>query len=89
VLGPDLSNIGAIAEERAAQGVPGIVPPDDAEGVDSPAANYIRGSIVNPNAYVVNGYPANLMPQNYGDPRIMPRDHLEAIVNYLLTLRQE
>lgn len=89
VLGPDLSNIGAVAEERAAQGVPGIVPPGDAEGVDSPAANYIRGSIVNPNAYLVSGYPANLMPQNYGDPRIMPRDHLEAIVNYLLTLRQE
>lgn len=85
ILGPDLSTIAVQAEQFAAEGAAQIGPTDE-NATDSPAANYIRASIVNPNAFVVPGYPANLMPQNYGDPNIMPRDHLEALVNYLLTL---
>lgn len=88
VLGPDLSDIAVQAEQFAAEGAYQAGPTDE-DATDSPAANYIRGSIVNPNAHIVPGYPANLMPQNYGDPNIMPRDHLEALVNYLLTLHGE
>jgi hypothetical protein len=51
------------------------------------AAAYIRGSIVNPNLYLVPGYAAGIMPQNYGNPNVMSEDDLEAIVNYLLTIR--
>lgn len=85
VLGPDLSDIAVQAAKFAAEGAAQVGPTDE-NATDSPAANYIRASIVNPNGHIVPGYPANLMPQNYGDPNIMPRDHLEALVNYLLTL---
>jgi cytochrome c len=43
---------------------------------------YIHASIVNPNEFVVEGYPANLMPANYG-PTISEAD-LDALVEYLM-----
>lgn len=43
--------------------------------------DYIRTSIVNPNAYIVDGYPANLMPQNYAQQ--MTPDELDLLVAYL------
>jgi cytochrome c oxidase subunit 2 len=88
VLGPNLSDIGVQAVQFAAEGAAQVGPTDE-DATDSPAANYIRASIVNPNSHIVPGYSANLMPQNYGDPNVMPRDHLEALVNYLVTLGGE
>lgn len=45
-------------------------------------AQYIHESIVAPNAYVVSGYPANVMPQNYGD--IISPEDLADLIAYLL-----
>lgn len=76
-IGPSLNGIATRAAEHAANGE-GVLGGND-------AAAYIRTSIINPNFYVVAGYPAGVMPQNFGDRSIMPEDDLEAIVNYLLT----
>lgn len=51
-----------------------------------PAA-YLYESIVDPNAYVVEGYSAGIMPPNFGET-LSPQD-LADIVAYLLTLRGE
>jgi cytochrome c oxidase subunit II len=47
-----------------------------------PPRVYVQHSILYPNEYVVPGYPANLMPQNYGE--LMDDTDLESIVDYLL-----
>lgn len=54
------------------------------------AEEYIRTSILNPNAYIVPQCPtgpcqANLMPQNYG--QILSPQELDALVQYLLSLK--
>jgi cytochrome c oxidase subunit 2 len=66
-VGPELNGIG----ERAATRVEGM----DAEG-------YIRQSIVEPGAYVVDGFDDGLMPRDFGER--MTDAELNAIVNYLL-----
>jgi hypothetical protein len=48
---------------------------------ESPAL-YLYESIVNPNAYVVPGYPANIMPQNFGET--MSVQEIGEMVAYLL-----
>jgi glucose/arabinose dehydrogenase len=48
------------------------------------AREYIRMSIVDPNAYVVSGYPANLMYAEYGTR--LSEAEIEALVNYVLSL---
>lgn len=48
---------------------------------EGPAA-YIYTSIINPNVYVVNGYPSNIMPANFGE--LMSPEELGAMVAYLL-----
>jgi cytochrome c oxidase subunit II len=78
--GPSLNGIATRAAGHAERGE-GVLGGNDARA-------YIRTSIVNPNYYVVPGWPANVMPQVYGDPGVMPPDHLEAIVNYLMTLEE-
>jgi hypothetical protein len=40
---------------------------------------------LNPNAYVVDGFPSGSMPQNFA--RDLTSEELENIVAYLLTLR--
>jgi hypothetical protein len=42
---------------------------------------------VNPNAYIVDGYPANLMPQNFAD-RMTP-DEIDLLSAYLLLVSEE
>lgn len=76
-IGPSLNGIATRAEGHAAA--------DEGTIGGNDAAAYIRTSILNPNAYLVAGYQAGIMPQNYNDRSIMPEDDLEAIVNYLLT----
>jgi cytochrome c oxidase subunit II len=80
-IGPSLEGVADRAKGHAEKGE-GLV-----GGTD--AAAYLRGSIVNPNGYLVSGYNAGLMPQNYGLPSVMPEDDREAIINYLLTLTQD
>jgi len=43
----------------------------------------IHQSIVEPNAKIAAGYPANVMPQNY--PQLIPAKDLNDLVNYLVT----
>jgi cytochrome c oxidase subunit 2 len=45
-------------------------------------ANFIRTSIVDPNADVTKGYQPNVMPQNFGDQ--LSKEELDALVKYLL-----
>ncbi len=71
-VGPDLTNIREVAGER----VPGLS-----------AVEYVRQSIVDPNAFIVAECPngpclANIMPRDYGER--LTDEQIEAIVNYLL-----
>jgi mono/diheme cytochrome c family protein len=47
-------------------------------------AEYIRESIVNPNAVIAEGFSADVMPPNFGDT--LSEEDLNAIVEYLNTL---
>ncbi len=74
-VGPDLTNMGVVAEERAKDaGVPD-------------AATYIRQSIVDPNAYIVPECPTGpcvvgMMPQTFG--QTLSEEEVEALVQFLL-----
>ncbi|HYN88089.1 MAG TPA: cytochrome c [Ardenticatenaceae bacterium] len=69
-IGPELSNIGSEAETRVA-------------GQD--AQTYLRTAIVFPNAFVVKGYEANVMPLDYGES--LSLQQRRDLVAYLLSLR--
>jgi cytochrome c551/c552 len=47
-------------------------------------AAYVRQSILDPNAVIVDGYVADVMPANYGT--LLSQDDLDALVAYLLSL---
>ncbi len=66
-VGPEMNGIG----ERAATRV---------EGMGAEA--YLRESIVNPGAYIVEGYQDGLMPRDLGER--MSQAELEAMITYLL-----
>lgn len=75
-VGPDLSNIGALAAER----VPGLS-----------AEEYLRQSILEPNVYIVPDCPngpclPNIMPQDYG--RRLSAEQVDTLVAYLLELEE-
>ena len=76
MLGPDQTNLGAIAGSRR-------------EGYT--AEEYIRESILEPSAFIVEECPLGqclqVMPENYGD--LLSEEELDAIVAYLLSLRTE
>ncbi|MGD2059425.1 MAG: c-type cytochrome [Acidimicrobiia bacterium] len=69
LVGPSLATIGSEAGSRV-------------EGLD--AEGYIRQSIVDPGAHVVEGFADNLMP-TWGE--ILSDSQVSALVDYLLTLR--
>jgi cytochrome c oxidase subunit 2 len=52
--------------------------PQEAEEAGKPLEDFIRESIVNPNAYVQKGFPKGVMP-----PFELPPDQLDALVKYL------
>jgi cytochrome c oxidase subunit 2 len=66
-VGPDLDGVG----QRAGERLPGL----DAQA-------YIRQSILDPNAYVVEGFPEGVMPQNFGEK--LSNDEINALVQFLL-----
>ena len=68
MTGPTWHNIGDTAANR----VPN----------ESPAL-YLYNSIMTPNAFVNAGYPANVMPQNYGDT--LDDQALADLISYLLS----
>lgn len=69
VVGPSLAGIATRAGERV----------EDLTGPE-----YIRQSIMQPNAYVVEGFPGGAMPQNFA--RVLTGEQLDNLVAYLLTL---
>jgi mono/diheme cytochrome c family protein len=69
-VGPNQTNIGTVAETR----IPGMS-----------AEEYIRESILNPSAYVVEGFPDGVMPKNFGE--LIPSDDLSDLVAFLLAQR--
>jgi len=69
LVGPGLLNIASIAATRV-------------EGQD--AITYLHYAIVDSNQYVVEGYPASLMPLVYGD--LLTEQQVDDLVAYMLTL---
>lgn len=72
LVGPPQHDVGLRAETR----VPG-----------QSAEEYLRESILEPNAYIVEGFAEGLMYQNYGEE--LPEPVIDDLVAYLLTLRGE
>src|SRR3972149_974930 len=68
VVGPSLDGIGAAAGS--------FVP-----GLDARA--YLEQSILDPEAFVVEGFPSGGMPPNFGDR--LTGEELQALVDYLLS----
>lgn len=66
----------------AEAGSGGQVGPNLDEALPGQSAMMIEKSIVDPNAEVVKGFPANVMPANYGE-QLTPKE-LEDLVKYLL-----
>jgi cytochrome c oxidase subunit 2 len=82
----DAQGCGACHTFKAA-GATGKVGPDldnlvkDAQLAGLSVPDFIRQSIVDPNAYVSPGFPKNVMPGNFGS---LPKSQLDALVNYLV-----
>jgi mono/diheme cytochrome c family protein len=66
----------------AAAGSGGVVGPNLDEALPGQSTATIEGSIVDPNAKIAHGYPANVMPQNYREA-LSPKE-LEDLVRYLI-----
>lgn len=69
-VGPNLSNVGS----RAARAVAG-----------QSAAEYLRASIVDPDAYLAPGYQEGIHPRDYA--QVLSRAQIADLVAYLLTLQ--
>ncbi|RME46417.1 MAG: hypothetical protein D6791_08340 [Chloroflexi bacterium] len=74
-VGPELTHIGTVAEERAAEA-----------GLAS-AEEYIHQSIVDPNAFIapqcpLGPCPSGVMPQSFG--KVLSEERIKALVHYLL-----
>jgi mono/diheme cytochrome c family protein len=65
----------------AAAGSSGVTGPDLDEVLPGQSAEKIEEDIVDPNKEIAKGYPANVMPQNFGET--IPPEELEALVEYL------
>lgn len=70
IVGPSHAHIATVAETA----VPGMS-----------AAEYLRESIVNPDAHVTEGFPAGVMYQNYG--KDLTEQEINDLVAFLLTLK--
>lgn len=70
LVGPSVANVGAEAGSRVS---------------GQSAEEYLRQSIVEPNAYVVEGFGEGIMPSGYGDA--LTEQQLDDLVAYLFSLR--
>jgi len=57
--------------------------PTYAKTAGKPLADFIRQSIVDPNAYVEKGYPKSVMPQTFG--KALSKQELDSLVQYLIS----
>ncbi len=85
VTGQDLEDVAAYVGRYA--GVPGAAPggtvgPNLDEALPGQSAAMVKESIADPNAKIVKGYPANVMPQNFA--QTLTSKELEDLVQYLL-----
>ena len=69
LVGPSFDGVATRAQTR----VPGLS-----------AEEYLRQSIIDPDAYVVEGFPAGQMLQNFGD--LLTEEDIDNLVAFLLTL---
>ena len=60
----------------------GVTGPDLDEVLPGQSAAMIEESIVDPNAHLAKGYPANVMPANFGT--IIKPDEIDELVQYLI-----
>jgi mono/diheme cytochrome c family protein len=60
----------------------GVTGPNLDEALPGQTATMVEESIVDPNAQIVKGYPANVMPQNFGET--LSKKEIENLVQYLL-----
>ena len=60
----------------------GVTGPNLDEALPGQTAKMVEGSIVDPNAEIVKGYPANVMPANFG--QTLSSKEIEDLVQYLL-----
>jgi len=65
-------------------GVNAVCPDLSTIGLRRDAA-YIRQSILDPNAYIVPGYPMNVMPLNFA--QVLKPEEVDTLVKFLLTLK--
>jgi L-cysteine S-thiosulfotransferase len=70
LVGPSLAKIGREAGERVS---------------GQSAEDYLHQSILDPDAYVVTGFPAGTMPKVWGD--VLIDEQVEQLVAYMLTLK--
>ncbi len=66
----------------AAAGSGGVTGPNLDEALPGQNAKMVEESIVDPNAEIVKGYPANVMPANFG--QTLSSKEIEDLVQYLL-----
>ncbi len=77
LVGPSVAGIATRAEE--------IINSPDYKGKAKTVEEYLRESIVDPNAYVVKGFSPNLMYQNYG--KDLSAQQIADLVAFLATLK--
>jgi nitric oxide reductase subunit C len=75
--GPEHTHVAASAAQR--------IKDPAYKGAATDAAGYIRESILQPGAYVVPGFPGNLMPTSFGQQ--LSAQDLDDLVAYLMTLQ--
>jgi mono/diheme cytochrome c family protein len=66
----------------AAAGSGGVTGPNFDEALPGQSAAMIKESIVDPNAKITKGYPANVMPQSFGES--LTPEEIEQLVQYLI-----
>lgn len=66
----------------AAAGSGGVTGPNLDEALPGQGPAKVEKSIVDPNAQIVKGYPANVMPQNFGET--LSKKEVEDLVKYLI-----
>ena len=76
-VAPDQTHLATNAEQR--------IKDPNYHGKAKDAAGYIRESIVEPSAYVVPGFPDDLMPKFFGQQ--LSAQELDDLLAYLLTLK--
>jgi len=54
-------------------------------GIGNKGEDFIRESIINPDADITEGFPAGTMPQDYGEK--LSEEQINQLVKYLMTLK--